>query len=126
MARTLSSIAVNGIIILLSFAATAMLPRAWAESDVAVAPATNTVENPFTKRLRAPQSTAVPREAEDEPRSAQVIDLAALLMQSLGKRGGAKRLPERAVAPVPRGKPALRVVPATRRAAKAPAKRKRA
>jgi DNA end-binding protein Ku len=57
-------------------------------------------------------------------RTAQVIDLAELLKKSLdrGKEGnGTKRK-----AAVARGKPALRVVPATRGAAKNAAKRKRA
>jgi DNA end-binding protein Ku len=62
------------------------------------------------------------------PRSAQVIDLAALLKQSLD-RGGPRRKaadPRRSPKPEASGKTALRVVASARGAAKAPAKRKRA
>jgi DNA end-binding protein Ku len=62
------------------------------------------------------------------PRSAQVIDLAALLKQSLDK-GGLRRKaadPRRSPKPEASGKTALRVVASARGSAKAPAKRKRA
>jgi DNA end-binding protein Ku len=62
------------------------------------------------------------------PRSAQVIDLAALLKQSLDK-GGLRRKaadPRRSPKPEASGKAALRVVASARGSAKAPAKRKRA
>jgi DNA end-binding protein Ku len=72
-----------------------------------------------TKEITAPE-----RVGKGEPRSAQVIDLAELLRQSLGK--GGKPLPARKVAAAPRGKAALRLVPAAQNNAKAPARRKRA
>ena len=62
------------------------------------------------------------------PRSAQVIDLAALLKQSLDK-GGLRRKaadPRRSPKAEASGKTALRVVASARGSAKAPAKRKRA
>jgi DNA end-binding protein Ku len=71
-----------------------------------------------TKQITEPESGD-----SEAPRSAQVIDLAALLQQSLGK-GGSKRKgadPRRATKPDVAGKPALRVVAASRGAAKAPA-----
>jgi DNA end-binding protein Ku len=72
-----------------------------------------------TKEITAPEKAA-----KGEARTAQVIDLAELLRQSLGR--GGKPLPARKVAAAPRGKAALRLVPAVQSAAKAPAKRKRA
>jgi len=54
----------------------------------------------------------------------QVIDLADLLKQSLARKGGAKPADRKAA--TTRAKPALRVVPASRAAAKTTAKRKRA
>jgi DNA end-binding protein Ku len=72
-----------------------------------------------TKEITAPEKVA-----KGEARSAQVIDLAELLRQSLGK--GGKPLPARKVAAAPRGKAALRLVPAAQNAARAPARRKRA
>jgi DNA end-binding protein Ku len=76
------------------------------------------------------QITEPGKEDTGEPRTAQVIDLAELLKQSLGK-AGAKKAPERrAAAASAREKTSLRVVPsergATKTAAKPPAKRKRA
>ena len=79
-----------------------------------------------TKQITEPES-----EDSGEPRSAQVIDLAALLKQSLDK-GGAKRkadprrASEKETAAKPAGKVALRVIAPARRAPKAAAKRKRA
>ncbi|MEP6657868.1 MAG: Ku protein [Betaproteobacteria bacterium] len=64
------------------------------------------------------------KDEEAQPRSAQVIDLAELLKQSLGKGATKKPLQRRAAATPARGKTALRVVSGG--AAKAPAKRKRA
>jgi DNA end-binding protein Ku len=74
-----------------------------------------------TKEITAPEKAA-----KGEPRSAQVIDLAELLRQSLGKGKGGKPLPARRVAATPRGKVPLRLVPPTPNAAKAQARRKRA
>jgi DNA end-binding protein Ku len=65
-----------------------------------------------------------PSKDEDERPRAQVIDLADLLKQSLGKKGGAKPAERKAAAT--RAKPALRVVSASRGATKTAAKRKRA
>ncbi len=65
-------------------------------------------------------------EEGDEPRSAQIIDLAALLKQSLGK-GSTRRKPidvRRAKSEI--AKPALRVVAASRGSSRSAAKRKRA
>lgn len=65
-------------------------------------------------------------EERDEPRSAQIIDLAALLKQSLGK-GSTRRKPvdvRRAKSET--AKPALRVVAASRGSSRSAAKRKRA
>jgi DNA end-binding protein Ku len=64
------------------------------------------------------------KETEGAPRSAQVIDLADLLKQSLGKRGGGRSTERKAAAS--RAKPALKVVTGSRGAAKSAAKRKRA
>ena len=74
-----------------------------------------------TKVITAPEKAG-----QGEAPSAQVIDLAQLLRQSLAKGGGRKPLPPRKVAAAPRGKASLRLVPPPRSAAKAPAKRKRA
>jgi DNA end-binding protein Ku len=62
------------------------------------------------------------------PRSAQVIDLAALLKQSLDKGGPRRKAadPRRSPKAEASGKTALRVVASARGSAKAPAKRKRA
>jgi hypothetical protein len=68
--------------------------------------------------------TAPGKETAGAPRSAQVIDLAELLRQSLA--GNAKRTDSRKAAAAPRARPALRVVPAPRRTAKSPGQRKRA
>jgi DNA end-binding protein Ku len=68
------------------------------------------------------------REAEegDEPRSAQIIDLAALLKQSLD-RGSTRRKPADARrSRTETAKPALRVVAASRGSSRSAAKRKRA
>ena len=64
----------------------------------------------------------------EAPRSAQVIDLAALLKQSLDKGGSRRKAadPRRSPKSEATGKTELRVVPSTRGSVKAPAKRKRA
>ena len=77
------------------------------------------------KKRETHEITAPGKEGKDEPRSAQVIDLADLLKQSLGK-GGKKATEKRAAAAPARGKSSLRVVAGGRGAAKAVAKRKRA
>jgi DNA end-binding protein Ku len=75
------------------------------------------------KQGQTKEITAPSKEEEERPR-AQVIDLADLLKQSLGKKG-AGTPPERKAAAT-RAKPALRVVSASRGATKTAAKRKRA
>ena len=76
-----------------------------------------------TKEITEPESGE-----SEEPRSAQVIDLAALLKQSLDKGGSRRKAvdPRRSPKPEASGKPALRVVASARGSAKTPAKRKRA
>jgi DNA end-binding protein Ku len=74
-----------------------------------------------TKEITEPEGSG-----EDEPRSAQVIDLADLLKKSLDKGAGARKAPSRNEVRGARGKPSLRVVPratATRPSAKTDAKR---
>jgi hypothetical protein len=66
-------------------------------------------------------------DAERQPRLAPVVDLAALLRESLAKKGGdsaGRSTPRKAAAT--RAKPQLRVVASERGASKATAKRKRA
>jgi len=75
------------------------------------------------KKGETKEITEPGKDAEDAPRSAQVIDLADLLKQSLGKRGGTST--ERKAA-ASRAKPTLKVVASRRPAAKQGAKRKRA
>jgi non-homologous end joining protein Ku len=67
-------------------------------------------------------------EATKAPRSAQVIDLAALLKQSLDQGSPRRKAadPRRSPKAEASGKTALRVVASARGSAKAPAKRKRA
>ena len=80
-----------------------------------------------SSRGKPRRSPSPARTKKQEPRSAQVIDLAELLKQSLDKKGGgaAKAAPRKAAAT--RAKPALRVVAQRPRGAtKTPAKRKRA
>ncbi|MDQ6923539.1 MAG: Ku protein [Pseudomonadota bacterium] len=76
-----------------------------------------------TKEITEPESGE-----SEAPRSAQVIDLAALLKQSLDKGGSRRRAvdPRRSPKPETSAKPALRVVGSARGPAKTPAKRKRA
>ena len=76
-----------------------------------------------TKEITQPDSAG-----EAEPRSAKVIDLAALLRQSLNKGGAAKKTGgSRATAKTrATGRPPLRVVSSRGNETKAPAKRKRA
>ena len=76
------------------------------------------------KKGETKEITEPGKETESVPRSAQVIDLADLLKQSLGKRGGGKATERKAA--VSRPKPTLRVVASRRPAAKTVAKRKRA
>ena len=75
------------------------------------------------KQGQTKEITEPSKEEAERPR-AQVIDLAELLKQSLGKKGAAKPAERKAAAT--RAKPALRVVSASRGAAKTAAKRKRA
>ncbi|TMG88442.1 MAG: Ku protein [Betaproteobacteria bacterium] len=80
------------------------------------------------KKGETTQITEPDTEETKAPRSAQVIDLAALLKQSLD-RGGPRRKaadPRRSPKPGATVKAALRVVASARGSAKAPAKRKRA
>ena len=74
-----------------------------------------------TKQITKPGS-----DASDEPRSAQVIDLAALLKQSLDKGVPRRKSVDERRTGADAGKPALRVVAASRGSPRAPAKRKRA
>jgi DNA end-binding protein Ku len=76
-----------------------------------------------TKEITEPDT-----EERKEPRSAQVIDLAALLKQSLDKSGPRRKAadPRRSPGPEAGGKTALRVVASARGSAKAPARRRRA
>jgi len=64
-------------------------------------------------------------EEGEEPRSAKIIDLAALLKQSLDK-GATRRKPADARRSAATGKPALRMVAASRGSGRSTAKRKRA
>ena len=74
------------------------------------------------KKRETHEITEPGKEDTGEKRSAQVIDLADLLKQSLAK-GGAKKTPEKRAAAAPaRGKAKLHVVPSTRAAAKGTAK----
>ena len=78
------------------------------------------------KRGQTKEITEPATDEEKKPRSAQVIDLADLLRQSLDKKsGGAAKGTTRKTTPA-RTKPALRLVGGSRGAAKTPAKRKRA
>jgi DNA end-binding protein Ku len=65
--------------------------------------------------------------ADAEPKSAKIIDLAALLKKSLGQAPAQRKAaaPQRSAKPRA-SKPKLRIVPSTRERAKAPPKRKRA
>jgi len=76
-----------------------------------------------TKQITEPET-----EDAEAPRSAQVIDLAALLKQSLDKGGSRRKAadPRRSPKSEPPAKTALRVVSTARGPVKAPAKRKRA
>ncbi|MEO8752285.1 MAG: Ku protein [Casimicrobiaceae bacterium] len=66
------------------------------------------------------------KDEDDQPRSAQVIDLAELLQRSLGKGGATAKSAGSKTAAAPSAKPRLRVVATSRAAARTPAKRKRA
>jgi DNA end-binding protein Ku len=75
-----------------------------------------------TKEITEPDG-----EKDATPRLAPVVDLAGLLRQSLAKKGGnGAEKPAARKAAATRGKPQLHVVPGSRGATKAPAKRKRA
>jgi DNA end-binding protein Ku len=76
-----------------------------------------------TKEITKPESAG-----EAEPRSAKVIDLAALLRESLNKGGGSRRAAASQATAKTRatGRPPLRVVSSRGNETKAPAKRKRA
>ena len=76
------------------------------------------------KQGQTKEITEPSKDEEERPR-AQVIDLAELLKQSLGKGGAQAKAAERKAAAT-RAKPALRVVSTSRGAAKTAAKRKRA
>jgi len=80
------------------------------------------------KKGETKQITEPDTEKSEAPRSAQVIDLAALLKQSLDKGGSRRKAadPRRSPKPEVTGKTTLRVVAAARGSTKAPAKRKRA
>ena len=71
------------------------------------------------------QITKPEGEEAERPRSAQIIDLAALLKQSLDKGAPRRKTTEGRRSKASTGKPPLRVV-SSRGSAKAPAKRKRA
>jgi DNA end-binding protein Ku len=78
-----------------------------------------------TKEITKPEA-----QEKSAPRSAEIIDLAALLKQSLGKGMTERKAASRSAEPAARGRPKLRVVAnapaAGKRAAKAAARRKRA
>jgi DNA end-binding protein Ku len=80
------------------------------------------------KAGRTKEITKPERGEESEPRSAEVIDLAALLRRSLNKGGGVSKAaaPRRAAKPRVTGRQPLRVVTAHSSEGRAPAKRKRA
>lgn len=74
-----------------------------------------------TKEITQPE-----RGEATEPRSAEIIDLAALLRQSLDKGGNATKAAASRKAAKPHGRPPLRVVASRSAEGRAPAKRKRA
>jgi DNA end-binding protein Ku len=80
------------------------------------------------KKGETKQITEPDTEATKAPRSAQVIDLAALLKQSLDNGGSRRKAADRRRSPRPdaSAKTALRVVTSVRGSAKAPPRRKRA
>jgi DNA end-binding protein Ku len=81
------------------------------------------IKNGETKQITEPDA-----EAKETRRSAQVIDLAALLKESIGQSGSRRKGAASAHATKTReaDKPVLRVVASSRATSKAPAKRKRA
>jgi DNA end-binding protein Ku len=79
------------------------------------------IKNGETKQLTEPEAGG-----KESPRSAQVIDLAALLKESIDKSGSRRKPAARSSKAGEEDKPGLRVVGGSRTAAKAPAKRKRA
>jgi DNA end-binding protein Ku len=80
------------------------------------------------KKGETKQITEPDTEETKAPRSAQVIDLAALLKQSLDNGGSRRKVADRRRSPRPdaSAKTALRVVTSVRGSAKAPPRRKRA
>ena len=80
------------------------------------------------KKGETKQITEPDTEETKKPRSAQVIDLAALLKQSLDNGGSRRKAADRRRSPRPEAsaKTALRVITSARGSAKAPARRKRA
>jgi DNA end-binding protein Ku len=80
------------------------------------------------KKGETKQITEPDTEENKAPRSAQVIDLAALLKQSLDNGGSRRKAADRRRSPRPEAsaKTALRVITSARGSAKAPARRKRA
>jgi DNA end-binding protein Ku len=78
------------------------------------------IKNGETREITKPEAGG-----SAEPKSAKIIDLAALLKRSLGEGAAARKAPRRPAKPRV-SKPKLRVVRSTRERAKAPPKRKRA
>jgi DNA end-binding protein Ku len=78
------------------------------------------IKNGETREITKPEAGG-----SAEPKSAKIIDLAALLKRSLGEGPAARKAPQRPAKPRA-SKPKLRVVTSTRERAKAPPKRKRA
>src|SRR5258708_3897731 len=70
MARTLSSIAKFGILVVAAASAWSVVTRALADGGVQVSPVDGVVQNPFASRASAPQPTAAPPE-ESGPRTYQ-------------------------------------------------------
>jgi DNA end-binding protein Ku len=80
------------------------------------------------KKGETKQITEPDNEETETPRSAKIIDLAALLKESINKGGSRRKTadPRRSPKTEASGKPALRVVSSARGSSKAAAKRKRA
>ena len=81
------------------------------------------------EKIKAGQTKEITKrtvEDGEEPRSAQIIDLAALLKQSLDKGSTRKKPADARRSKTEPAKPALRVVAASRGSSRAAAKRKRA
>jgi DNA end-binding protein Ku len=81
------------------------------------------------EKIKAGQTREITKRAAEEgeePRSAKIIDLAALLKQSLDKGGTRRKPADSRRSKTETGKPALRVVAGSRGSSRAPARRKRA